>query len=278
MKAGRAAFWNFARADYLAAYVHRTRTRLDTENLTMWRAAGLPITEDGVLKHGDDAANANGITYLPSDREDSVACSLIWIVLRVMNFVAQGAAQASPIQTRIDQWNQLRRQLEEWFDNLPFTFQPYATMSTSPQTDSDQLEEHKNKFVRLFFSVPMCAAALQLYHFAQIVLLPNQPVDERDNSNLAKRIQMMRNVSEASNYHSRQICGIALGKPPPAVSRQMIHSLYLAGLCFEEDEDRKVVLELLQNIEKETGSSTVQRVRDLREQWGWQGEVIEITE
>lgn len=244
----------------------------------MWRAAGLPITEDGLLTHGDDAANGDAMTYLPSDREDSVACALIWIVLRVMNFVAQGAAQASPIQTRIAQWMQLRRLLEEWFDNLPFTFQPYATMSTSPQIDSDQPEEHKNKFVRLYFSVPMCAAALQLYHFAQIVLLPNQPVDERDNSNLAKRIQMFRNVSEASDYHSRQICGIALGKPPPAVSRQMVHSLYVAGLCFEENEDRKVVLELLQNIEKETGSSTVQRIRDLREQWGWQGEVTEITQ
>src|SRR5689334_2691641 len=42
MKAGRAAFWNFARADYLAAYVNHSKTRLDPDELTMWKAAGLP--------------------------------------------------------------------------------------------------------------------------------------------------------------------------------------------------------------------------------------------
>ena len=276
MKAGRAAFWNFARADYLAAYVNRSTTRLDTENLTMWRAAGLPITEDGVLIYRDHVNSGDLVTYLPGDREDSVACALIWIVLRIMNFVAQGAAQSASIQARIEQWKQLRRQLEDWYDNLPFTFQPYATMSTAPQIGTQQPEETKNRFVRLFFSVPMCAAALQLYHFAQIVLVPNQPVDERDTRTLAKRIQMFRNVAEESEHHSRQICGIALGKPPPAVSRQMVHSLYLAGLLFEEDEDRKVVVDLLRNIERETGSSTAQRVKDLRDQWGWNEEVTEI--
>lgn len=306
MKAGRAAFWNFARADYLAAYVNNSRTRLDTENLTMWRAAGLPVTEQGIITYGAHTTTDAGMSYLPSDREDSVACALIWIVLRVMNFIAPqeeaanstastpqfsdnvsslGAGRHSvdaattgltSVQQRISQWTRLRRQLEEWYDSLPFTFQPYATMSTTPQIDSEQNEDDKNRFVRLFYSVPMCAAALQLYHFAQILLLINQPVDEKDTKHLAKRLQMFRKVSEESEYHSRQICGIALGKPPPAVSRQMVHSLYLAGVCFEQDEDRKVVVGLLHNVEKETGLSTSQRLKDLREEWGWNEEVMEI--
>lgn len=122
----------------------------------------------------------------------------------------------------------------------------------------------------------MCAAALQLYHFAQILLLLKQPVDESDSRFMANRLRMFRKVSEESEHHSRQICGIALGKPPPAVSRQMVHSLHLAGLCFEEKEDRFVVLELLGNIEKETGASTAQRVRELREAWGWGSEIREV--
>jgi hypothetical protein len=118
----------------------------------------------------------------------------------------------------------------------------------------------------------MCAAALQLYHFAQILLLLNQPVDEHDARNPANRLRMFRKVAEESEHHSRQICGIALGRPPPAVSRQMVHSLYLAGSCFEEKEDRAMVLELLDNISKETGAPTAHRARELKTQWGWQEE------
>lgn len=302
MKAGRAAFWNFARADYLAAYVNHSKTRLDPDNLTMWKAAGLPVTDDGTLTYTDPSTPTNAIvSYQPGDREDLVSCTLIWIVLRTMNFIApqddmttsttttprafdspasmgirtgSNASTPGPIQSRIARWKQLRRQLEDWYDNLPFTFQPYAMMGAGAQHPSDLLPDGRPRFARLFFSVPMCAAALQLYHFAQILLLLNQPVDEVDTRNPGTRFRMFRKVAEESEHHSRQICGIALGKPPPAVSRQMVHSLYLAGSCFEENEDRTVVLELLGNIEKETGCPTAHRVRELKEQWGWDHDVV----
>jgi hypothetical protein len=305
MKAGRAAFWNFARADYLAAYANRSKTRLDPDNLTMWKAAGLAVTDDGNLFYNDAATPGNAlVSYQPGDREDSVSCTLIWIVLRVMNFIAPqdeattNSASGTPrpfespstlgsdagtptaIQNRIARWKQLRRQLEDWYENLPFTFQPYAMMGAGSGYPSESPSDAnaKPRFARVFFSVPMCAAALQLYHFAQILLLLNQPVDEHDPRNMANRLRMFRKVSEESEHHSRRICGIALGKPPPAVSRQMVHSLYLAGLCFEEKDDRLVVLELLRNIERETGCSTAHRIYDLREQWGWGPEMQELND
>ncbi|KIW10308.1 hypothetical protein PV08_11270 [Exophiala spinifera] len=306
MKASRAAFWNFARADYLAAYINRSKTRLDPDNLLVWKALGLPITDEGGLVYNDPSTPTNAmVSYQTRDREDMVSCALIWIVLRVMNFLAphddhnpetaagtpnnvfdspgtlafrspSETGASTPIQGRIARWKQLRRQLEDWYDNLPFTFQPYAMMGAASQHPYDQPPETRPRFTRIFFSVPMCAAALQLYHFAQILLLLNQPVDESAAGFMANRIRMFRKVSEESEHHSRQICGIALGKPPPAVSRQMVHSLHLAGLCFEEREDRLVVLELLGNIEKETGASTSQRARELREAWGWGPEVREV--
>jgi hypothetical protein len=300
MKAGRAAFWNFARADYLAAYVNHSKTRLDADNLTMWKAAGLPVKDDGTLTYNDPSTPINAIvSYQPGDREDLVSCTLIWIVVRTMNFIApqdDGPGSTAPTpgpfdspattfsrpaseaatpgvsQTRIARWRQLRRQLDDWYENLPFTFQPYAVAAAGTQHPSDLLPDGRPRFARLFFSVPMCAAALQLYHFAQILLLLNQPVDEHDARHPGNRLRMFRKVAEESEKHSRQICGIALGRPPPAVSRQMVHSLYLAGSCFEESEDRFVVLELLGNIAKETGSPTAHRVRELKEQWGWQDE------
>ncbi|KAH0846621.1 Zn(II)2Cys6 transcription factor [Fonsecaea pedrosoi] len=301
MKAGRAAFWNFARADYLAAYVNHSKTRLDPDNLTMWKAAGLPVMDDGTLNYNDPSTPINAVvTYQPGDREDLVSCTLIWIVLRTMNFIApqedaapslsgtprvfdspgtNAKAASEPgtpggTQPRIARWKQLRRQLEDWYDNLPFTFQPYAIAAAGAQQPSDLLPDGRPRFARLFFSVPMCAAALQLYHFAQILLLLNQPVDDQDARHPANRLRMFRQVAEESEHHSRQICGIALGKPPPAVSRQMVHSLYLAGSCFEEKEDRTVVLELLDNIAKETGCPTAHRIKELKEQWGWQDDTV----
>ena len=300
MKAGRAAFWNFARADYLAAYVNHSKTRLDPDNLTMWKAAGLPVMDDGTLHYNDPSTPINAIvSYQPGDREDLVSCTLIWILLRTMNFIAPledvpGSTTATPgsfgspaailgrthselstpgfTHIRIARWRQLRRQLEDWYENLPFTFQPYAIAAAGAQHPSDLLPDGRPRFARLFFSVPMCAAALQLYHFAQILLLLHQPAEEHDARHPASRLRMFRKVAKQSEHHSRQICGIALGKPPPAVSRQMVHSLYLAGSCFEEKEDRMVVLELLGNIAKETGCPTAHRIRELKEQWGWQDE------
>ncbi|KAG5760064.1 hypothetical protein H9Q72_011817 [Fusarium xylarioides] len=43
----RAACWNFARQDFLAALINGHKTRLDTENPVIWRRMGLSVTEDG---------------------------------------------------------------------------------------------------------------------------------------------------------------------------------------------------------------------------------------
>lgn len=43
----RAVFWNFARQDMLSAFINNNSTRLDTEDLPMWRSAGLKLTTKG---------------------------------------------------------------------------------------------------------------------------------------------------------------------------------------------------------------------------------------
>ena len=45
----RASFWNFARADYQAAYINNQRTFLNTEDLDMWRSCGLQIRDEHSL-------------------------------------------------------------------------------------------------------------------------------------------------------------------------------------------------------------------------------------
>jgi hypothetical protein len=278
----RAAFWNFAREDYIAAYIHGTRTRLDTEEFPMWRASGLQITNSGSLY----SPFPNGASSVDEDQaisEDLVPHTLVWIVLRIMNYIAAtggSSADASPPgvshtaglhhssgQNRYTRWMELQQQLDIWYRTLPDYFQPCARTKhygNVPNTASAQQEP----FTELFFSLPMCAAALQLYHFAWILLLLNKPAAAHDDHrSVSSVLRSYREVLEKAACHSRDICGIALARPEGAVRVQMQQPLYLAGLCLDRLGDRKVVLDLLRDIEADTGCRTEFRVHQLLNEW-----------
>lgn len=69
-------------------------------------------------------------------------------------------------------------------------------------------------------------------------------------------------------YHSRQILGLCLARPDAAVRIFALHPLFVAGQCLTEVGERRVVVELLQGVERDLGWGTGYRVRQLREQWG----------
>lgn len=65
----RASFWNFARADYQAAFLNRTPTLLDTEDLSMWQNCGIQVSPAGTLYANPSFSGAtcvflNGSKYL----------------------------------------------------------------------------------------------------------------------------------------------------------------------------------------------------------------------
>lgn len=257
----RASFWNFARADYQAAYINRQKTLLDTEDLQMWRNCGLQIQADGSLYADpttikNDPLNCRELAQL-------VSHTMIWLVLRVTNYLASDSDQTPSV--RHHSWMELTAQLDAWFGNLPETFRPCAQIRYPLQMrlhrgGSSQLTE-------VFFSINQCAAAIQLYHFVRILLLLNKP--SQAGIGVTSRLQAYREISAEAIKHAREIVGIALGRPHPAVRVEMNLPLYVAGGCLETDEERKVVLELLRAIEIDTGCSTEVKVRSLIDEWGW---------
>jgi len=284
-----AAFWNFAWADCVAAYTNHSKTRLNTEDYVLWRAAGLQLTDSGSLY-----SSQLDLTSKLGDREwlteEVVLRTVLWISLRTMNYIAYdsekplenetlgssflGASMLTPSTTasspsaQHSQWDELHQQLDIWHQNLPETCQPCTKVKHHDLSDSPAASG--KPLMVMFFSIPTCAAALVLYHFTRILLLLNKPVAaQRGSKGLGDRLKEYRKVSEHVNHHSREICGIAVGLPEPAVRIQIVQPLYLAGLCLEEKEDRKLVLELLQAIETDTGCCTTHRVRELVSQWGW---------
>jgi hypothetical protein len=261
----RASFWNFARADYQAAYINNTPTLLDTEDWQMWLSCGLQVSPTGSLY-----VDPEGLKADPCHRATTVqlvAHTLLWILLRTMNYLALPTQETA---TRQAVWDTLTLQLDNWHAHLPLAFQPSAQLRhpvsrRSSATPGLQTTPRSGGISELFFSIPLCAATIQLYHFARILLLLSKPTQTQTSS----RLQAYREVSSQALTHAHGIVGIALGRPHPAVRVEMLLPLYAAGGCLEADEERRLVVEVLRAIELDTGCTTEGRVRDLEKEWGW---------
>ena len=267
-----ASFWNFARADYQASYINHQHSFLNTEDLDLWRTCGLKIQDDGSLYPNPSEVKNDPLHC--REIAELVSHTLLWLVLRVMNYLASDQDETPTM--RQARWLQLTSQLDEWYLNLPDTFQPCAQMRYQlPMRSHLGAASH---LTEVFFSINVCAAAMQLYHFARILLLMHKPIQPHETGvGGAGRLKAHREVSSETIKHAHRICGIALGRPHPSVRVEMLLPLYVAGLCLEADEERKVVLELLRAIEKDTGCSTEKRCLELMKEWDWSREPENIS-
>ena len=259
----RASFWNFARADWQAAYYHQQKTLLDTNDVRLWRSCGLQLPVGGLL-YADPTSIKNDPLHCRNIAQ-LVTHTILWLVLRVTNYLANDSTQTDSERQTI--WEQLTFQLEVWFTNLPETFRPCAQIRYPLQMRSQRSgASQTSQLTEVFFSIHHCAAAIQLYHFACILLLLNKPSAD---TTVASRITAYREKSVEATKHAQAVVGIALGRPHPAVRVEMNLPLYIAGGCLEADEERKVVVELLRAIQQDTGVSTEGKVRNLIQGWGW---------
>lgn len=255
-----ATFWNFARCDYIAAYISHTSTRLDTEDISLWRSAGLVIDERGIIVPG----KAGYSTYIRGEndmREDMTANALVFILSKIMNFLSPTSSRA---QNNPNRWKTLHREVEAWFESLPESF----TECWRLEVDLKSADASRANFAEVFYSIPLCSVTMQHYHFAQIILLLHMP--RETSASVMDQLRSYRAVPEKIAYHSREICAIALGRPPAHVRIHMLQPIFLAGQCLEGLQERKVILELLRNIETDLGWATEYRVQELLKEWGWE--------
>ena len=102
---------------------------------------------------------------------------------------------------------------------------------------------------------------LQHYHFAQIILLLHTPREALIS--VQDQLRSYREIPEKIAYHSREICAIALGRPPGYAQIHMLQPIFVASQCLEGAEEQKVILELLRGIEADLGWATEYRVQEL---------------
>lgn len=279
-----------------SAFINNTPTRLDTADLLMWRNAGLQFTTQGFIcpsnpEHPSYAAEC-------AMQEDMIGNSLVWLLMKLVNFVAAGDTAPggmSPLGLGVRQrelleyWELLDEQLRVWYQGLPDSFHATAACPV----DSDLAVAEK------WFPRPMCASTMQSYHFALLQLLHNKPhmstggpssVRETGlerqytspGTSLAARHASYTLILQQSRLHAQEIVAIGLGRSDEASRIHSIQPLWTAGLVLGSSADgaaspetqmwRRTVLRLLRDVERDTGWAASYRVKDLCEVWKWSDE------
>ncbi|KAF9891878.1 hypothetical protein FE257_002840 [Aspergillus nanangensis] len=277
-----AALWNFARQDYLASYYNRTPTHLDHTHLPIWRAAGIPIDDQGNLMPSSEA------TSQALGHEDLAANSLIWLLNKVVNFLAdskksqweQWASQPSPdastpststSSTRsyptTAAWLRLCFEFQTWFEKVPETFRPCLRLD-HPKDLSKLPEIVHMPFPEIFYGLTPCASTMQQFHFGRLALALNRPSDAVSGPSTAfDRLQGYRELMKEADYRCREICGIALGRPQSAARIYMIPLLFAVGQCYESPDERQIIVDLLRGIEADLGWATGSQIEKLQKPW-----------
>ena len=281
----RSVFWNFARQDMLSAFINNSSTRLDPNDLAMWRSAGLKFTSDGFIcpsnRRHPDFSPVNAMT------EDTISNALIWLLSKLVNFIAAGD-DLSPIVTPLglgvrqrellDYWEGLDKQLTAWYDGLPDCFHAPAVCTIS--VGGLDIEEK-------WFPRPMCASTMQSYHFARIQLLHNKPhvttglpapATPHISTGLAARHASYTSILHQSREHAKEIVAIGLGRSDEGTRVHSVQPLWTAGLVLGNgDMDgqmraetvswRRVIISQLRGIQQDMGWASEYRVQTLLELW-----------
>lgn len=254
-----ATFWNFARCDYLAAYINHTKTRFDTEDLSLWRSAGLRINDEGMVKTSM-AGYSQFIGHNSGMREDMIANALVFILSKIVNLLASTTA---PSEGEESHWQNLGHELDVWFEGLPESYTPLGRLDVDPKSP----EPARAYFSEILYSIPLCSVTMQHYHLAKILLLLHTP--RRMSNSVSYQLRSYREVPAKIEHHSREVCSIALGRPPGHVRIHMLQPIFVAGQCLDGPEERKIILQLLRDIETDLGWATEYRVQELLKEWGW---------
>ncbi|KAI1079995.1 hypothetical protein F5B20DRAFT_541941 [Whalleya microplaca] len=271
-------FWSLARQDILCACIGETQTRLKLEDMMFWYQAGF-ATRGSSFQFPWAYTENQG----PSDvEEDLKSNQLICISSKVVNFITSGDAldpndYARPPGQRFTigvaqevlraRWNAIECELQQWYSSLPSTFIPIAR--TRAATDNIQSNSNDfGDFQQIWFDIPACAATMQSYHMARILLHANRPQESTAiRSTVSARLQGYRYDEQQIIHHARQICGISIADPPDAVRVHSVQPLYVAGQVFHREEDQQMVIRLLADIEKEIGWSTTYYIQKLKDEY-----------
>lgn len=249
--------------------------------MRLWQNAGLATDEHGELlpySPLDVMENQNSSGF----EEDMKSNELTWILGKLANHLTAGDAltpehNALPRHQRLsiglnqeyllERWNLIMTDLEKWHDSLPASFCPTARTRRLGRA-SQGLELSFDTFEQIWFDLPLCAATVQSYHQAKILLLANEPQESTAiRSTVSARLRSYRHALKEVIYHAREICGISLANSTDPFRVNSVQALFVAGQVFQEQHEQDAVIEILSGIERDLGWTTKYHVAKLNDEW-----------
>ncbi|RYP61717.1 hypothetical protein DL769_007579 [Monosporascus sp. CRB-8-3] len=274
-------FWSLARQDILCACVGETQTRLKLEDMRFWHNAGLASSENCFqlpFSPGSFADN-HGSTDI---EEDAKGNHLVGILSEIINFITSGDAldpkdYARPPGQRLTigvtqeqllmRWHAIIVELEHWHASLPKSFTPKARTRAVGKDGSPSGSDFDN-FQQIWYDLPACAATMQCYHMACILMLANRPQESTAiRSTVSARLQSYRQDQQRAYHHARELCGIALAETSDSVRVHSVQPLFVAGQVFYREEEQRIVIDLLSDIENDLGWPTAYYIQKLKDEW-----------
>ncbi|KAL4946585.1 hypothetical protein BDV06DRAFT_233151 [Aspergillus oleicola] len=248
LRALDAAFWFFAVNDMLNAFVIRGKTRIDPNDLVLWRSMGLPLDDYGRL-----ATNSPREAHL----EIVLFKALVRLMCQLLNAdLANG-----------EQWAMKTEELDRWQASVPSSL--YVPI-TWPPADASPTNSADPFTRETWFASDICAITLAFYHMSRMILLANRPVDLSisDSQGPSDHLGSYNTLQQDLRKHAMEIIPIMHATPSETVQKYMLQPLYVAGRSLTDDKERSSLRRILRDMGDNFGLFTDYRVQDLCEEWG----------
>lgn len=235
-------FWCFARMDVWGGFLEDTLTKIPTSRWFM--ASGSMIEAVSHLKAGSGSHSyANYAVFL---------CASVVNAISNKNGSYVGQAEVDSVRkaTVSARWKALFELLEDWYNNRPEEMQPLMAYPSSSG-------EPREPFSVVLYGSSPAVNGNQLYHAAALLMLQDKP----------KGIRLSKSPKSIL-WHARQICAIAVSNSDHGALINSLQPLWIAGKIMSHETEHRAILDLLAQIERDTGWATAWRAEDLRDYWG----------
>ncbi|KAH7061244.1 fungal-specific transcription factor domain-containing protein [Macrophomina phaseolina] len=146
-------------------------------------------------------------------------------------------------------WKKLWHELNLWLNERPRELLPAKTIG----------QKQGKPFPEILFVHWAAISSNQLYHTACILLLNSMP----------KSFRLEPLPVNNPLWHARRVCGISLSNPHEGCLNNACQPLWIAGRMLGHHSEHSAIIELIRNIEAQTGWGMYWRIRDLEEAWGY---------
>lgn len=250
-----------------SSVVSQRHTRVDTEDLLLWRSMGLPLDEAGYPRTDVPTPGSVDVHH---DNEQTALRALLRLLCKVVNCKHGTVSSTLSPAEHEAQWTRLHCAFDAWLERIPPSFQPDAILKREVDSRgpvSDIFAEE------IWFTSSTCAFAMIHYHMARIILLMCGPSNMffRTNTSPRSNFELMgayRALEQKLRNHAKAILSIVLGTPDDSLRIHLLQPLYTAGQCLTEKSDQCMIVEMIRSIEQDLGIMSEDRVKDLVEGWG----------